>query len=76
VLYATFTVPLGNETVVTLSGTTTVRLRTWVAESELTSVTRTEKLLVPVLVGVPEMIPVLEASVSPMGSEPEAIDQA
>jgi hypothetical protein len=76
VLYAMFTVPLGNGAVVTLSGTTTVRLRTWVAESELTSVTRTEKLLVPVLVGVPEMIPVLEASVSPMGSEPEAIDQA
>ena len=38
------------------------------------AVTRTVKLEVPVAVGVPEMTPVLAASVSPAGSAPLAID--
>src|SRR5436305_12017398 len=46
-----------------------------VAVLELASVTLTVKVLVPVPVGVPEIAPELE-SVSPVGSAPEASDQA
>jgi hypothetical protein len=74
-LYATFRVPPGKEAVVRVRGPIMVRLSAWVADSEFTSVTRTEKLLVPLPVGVPETTPVLEASVSPAGREPEAMDQ-
>jgi hypothetical protein len=45
-----------------------------VAVIEFESVTRAVKLLVPVLAGVPEMTPVLAASVSPEGRPPEAMD--
>src|SRR5271166_531481 len=41
---------------------------------ELASVTCTVKLLLPVPVGVPEIIPVLGASVNPAGKLPEMID--
>ncbi len=41
----------------------------------LLSVTVTVRLLVPAVVGVPEMIPVLAVSVSPEGSVPELIPQ-
>src|SRR5262245_66350412 len=40
------------------------------------AVTRTVKFEVPVAVGVPEITPVLAASVSPAGSAPLAIDHA
>jgi hypothetical protein len=73
-LYAKFRVPLGKEPLVTLSGPIMVRLSVWVAETELESVTRTEKLLVPATVGVPEIIPVPDPSVRPAGREPEAMD--
>src|ERR1700682_3509603 len=52
-----------------------VRLRARVAVIALASVTRTVKLLVPTTVGVPEITPVLEASASPEGNVPEAMDQ-
>ena len=52
-----------------------VSLRVLVVVSELVSVTRTVKLLVPATVGVPEITPVLAASVSPVGRVPEAMDQ-
>ena len=53
----------------------TVRLSALVAVSELASVTCTVKLAVPVAVGVPEMVPVLDARVNPAGKLPERIDQ-
>ena len=45
------------------------------AVAELASVTWTVKLLVPVPVDVPEITPVVEASVSPAGRVPAVIDQ-
>ena len=39
------------------------------------SLARTVKLEVPLVVGVPEIMPVDDASESPVGSEPEARDQ-
>ena len=42
----------------------------------MASVTCTVKLAVPVAVGVPEMVPVVDASVSPAGKLPERIDHA
>ena len=53
----------------------TAILSDFVAAMELASVTRTVKLLVPVPVGVPEIIPVPGASVSPAGRVPDAMDQ-
>jgi hypothetical protein len=53
----------------------TVRLRVFVAVSKLESLTYTIKLLVPVLVGVPEITPVLGASSNPAGKVPTVIDQ-
>jgi hypothetical protein len=47
----------------------------FVAVSELASATCTVKLLVPVPVGVPEIVPVLGVSVNPVGREPEVMDQ-
>jgi hypothetical protein len=54
----------------------TVTPNDFVAVRELVSITRTVKLLVPVPVGVPEMIPVLGAIVSPAGKFPEMTDQS
>jgi len=54
----------------------TLMLRPLLAVTEFASVTRTVKLLVPDPVGVPEIAPVVEASVNPAGNVPEAIDQA
>ena len=68
-------VPFGKVVVVTVSGAATVRLSGFVAVSELTSVTWTVKLLVPVPVGVPEITPVLDARESPVGRVPEDMDQ-
>ena len=45
------------------------------AVNELASVTCTVKLLAPVPVGVPEIVPVLRPSVSPDGKAPETTDQ-
>ena len=67
--------PFDSDVVVTLNCVTTVKLSARVADTELASVTRTAKLLVPVPVGVPEITPVLEASDKPAGRVPEAIDQ-
>ncbi len=53
----------------------TVILSAVVAVWELASLTRTVKMLVPVPVGVPEITPVLVASVNPAGSVPALIDQ-
>ena len=52
-----------------------VRLSVTVAVSELASLTRTVKLLVPVPVGVPEITPVPGARANPAGKVPEMIDQ-
>jgi CxxC motif-containing protein len=70
-------VPLGKELVVIVieSDALTVRLNDFVAVNELTSVTRTVKLLVPVPVGVPEIAPVLDPSPTPAGKVPETMDQ-
>ena len=67
-LYAIFCVPLANEVVVIEGVAPTVRLSALVAASEWASVTCTVKLAVPVVVGVPEIVPVLGASVSPAGN--------
>ena len=67
--------PLGKEVVVIEGVAPTVRLSALVAVSELASVTCTVKLAVPVAVGVPEIVPVLGARVSPAGKLPEMIDQ-
>ena len=67
--------PSGNEVVVMLGGASTVTLKACVADTELASVTRTVKLLVPVPVGVPEITPVPEASDNPAGKVPAEIDQ-
>jgi len=61
--------------VVTVGGDTTLKLSDCVAIAELASLTCTVKLLVPVLVGVPEITPLLDASDSPAGRVPEAMDQ-
>ena len=53
----------------------TAILSDFVTAMELASVTRTVKLLVPVPVGVPEITPVLDASASPAGRVPDAMDQ-
>jgi hypothetical protein len=75
-VYAVFCVPFGKEVVVTVGGVVpTVMLSAFVAVAELASVTCTVKLLVPVPVGVPEITPVLEASISPAGKVPTVIDQ-
>ncbi len=44
------------------------------AVAEAASVTRTVKLLVPIVVGVPEITPVSGASDRPAGSAPEVMD--
>src|SRR5579871_4702960 len=64
----------GSEAVVTVNGAMTLMLSGPVAISEFASVNCTVKLLMPLPVGVPEIIPVLEASVSPVGSVPDAMD--
>ena len=74
-LYEALTSPAGSEVVVIPGAGKTFKLRAWVALTEKLSVTCTIKLLVPKAVGVPEIAPVLEESASPVGSEPEAIDQ-
>src|SRR5580692_7798216 len=51
-----------------------IKLNALSAVNELASLTCTVKLLAPVPVGVPEIIPVLGASVSPAGKVPESID--
>jgi hypothetical protein len=61
--------------VVTIGGSNTVRLSAFVAVDEAASVTFTVKLLVPMPVGVPEITPVLAASVSPAGRVPTEMDQ-
>jgi hypothetical protein len=55
--------------------TLTVILSDFEAVSELASVTRTVKLLVPDPLGVPEITPAAGASASPTGKVPEMIDQ-
>src|ERR1700693_845519 len=52
-----------------------VRLSALVAVCEVESVTCAVKLLVPDPVGVPEIVPVLGASVNPAGKVPERMDQ-
>jgi hypothetical protein len=61
--------------VVITNADATVMLKAFVADIAFESVTRTVKLLVPVAVGVPEITPVLAASVNPEGRTPEASDQ-
>jgi hypothetical protein len=52
-----------------------VRLSAWVVVAELASVTRTVKALVAATLGVPEIMPVAGASVSPVGRVPVEMDQ-
>jgi hypothetical protein len=72
-----FCAPPGSELVeIEIEGAPpTVMLSDLEAVSELASVTRTLKLLVPVPVGVPEIAPELGASASPAGKVPDRIDQ-
>jgi hypothetical protein len=51
-----------------------VRLSGAVTVTDAVSVTATVKLLVPVTVVVPEITPLLGASVNPVGSAPEEMD--
>lgn len=74
-LYEVVRRPLGRELVVTLGGSTTVRLNGVLADSELASVTWTVKLFGPTAVGVPEIAPVAELRDNPAGKVPEEIDQ-
>ena len=52
-----------------------VRVRAFVVVAELMSVTCTTMLLVPVVVGVPEMAPAPGNKDSPPGRVPESISQ-
>ncbi len=67
----------GKEVVVMASVATavTVMLSACVAVCDAASVTLTVKLLVPAVVGTPEMIPLAAASARPTGKLPEEIDQ-
>ena len=71
--------PLGSElgVIVMFTGADafTVMLSAWAAESDVASVILTVKLLVPDVVGVPEIVPEAAASASPLGNVPEEIDQ-
>ncbi len=53
----------------------TDRVRVCVALFWAESVTWSVMLKFPAVVGVPEMVPVLEPSVKPLGNEPEVIPQ-
>jgi len=68
-------VPAASDVVVIEGAVATLKLSALVAVNELASVTCAVKLLVPVPVGVPEITPVLDASVNPAGKMPEAMDQ-
>ena len=64
----------GNDDVLTVGNAPTVIDKDLEAETMLRlSVTVTEKLAVPVAVGVPEMTPVVVSSVRPAGSEPDNV---
>ena len=69
-LYAVFTVPVGSEVVVIVGdgGLLIVMLNLAVAVADLESVTVTEKLLDPAVVGVPVIAPLLPR-VRPAGRE-------
>ena len=68
------TVPTGSDDVVTASvGGVIARLSEAVAACEAESVVRTVNVLLPAVVGVPEIVPPLDR-VSPAGSVPLAID--
>src|SRR5712675_2645686 len=56
-------------------GALTVTLSNFVEVSKWASVTFTVKVLVPVPVGVPEITPVVDASVRPAGNVPDVRDQ-
>lgn len=77
--YAIPTIPPGSEVVVIFSELVVemVMLSAFVADicGEDVSVTLTVKDEVPDAVGVPEMTPVLAASVKPAGRVPESMDQ-
>lgn len=70
------TLPLGNDVVVIESVALIVMLRFAVAvcAGELESVTLAVKLKEPVLVGVPEIWPVLAFRLSPFGRLPELME--
>ena len=73
-LYALFTVPSGKDTVVIVGGAAMTTLRAFVTfPAEFVALT--EKLNVPIVVGVPEITPVFAFKLSPAGSVPVAIDQ-
>ena len=77
-LYAVFWVAFGKEVVVIDGGLVwalTVMLNTWLAVCVSASVTWTVKPFVPLVTGVPEIVPVVGSSESPVGRLPEVIDQ-
>ena len=69
-----FCVPFSNDVVVIEGEVAMVMLSVFVATCELASVTCTVKELVPVPVGVPEIMPVLDANVNPAGKLPTVMD--
>ena len=73
-LYALFTVPSGREAVVIVGGAVMTMLRVFVPfPAEFVALT--EKLNVPIVVGVPEMTPVVSFKLRPAGSVRLEIDQ-
>jgi hypothetical protein len=73
-LYTAPTVAPGKVVVVTMGTTLTIIDKFWSSNAVPASVTRTVKLAVPAVVGVPEMIPVLAARLKPAGKVPVVID--
>jgi len=77
--YGEPTVPSGKEDVVMANAGSILMLRSlsadWVFGKEK-KLTRTLKLDVPTVVGVPLMVPVAESSNRPDGSDPETMDQS
>ena len=73
-LYALFTVPSGSETVVIVGGAAMTMLRELVPfPAEFVALT--EKVNVPIVVGVPEITPVVSFKIRPAGSVRLEIDQ-
>ena len=72
------TVPLASDEVVTVGGCAAAAIVTLSAFEPVllfASLTCAVNDAVPEVVGVPEMVPVVEFSASPVGNAPEMIDQ-
>src|SRR6185436_15093561 len=67
-------VPPGKDVVVIASAGAIVNVNAFVGAAPALSTTRTVKLLVPAVVGVPDMTPVLVLILNPSGRDPADMD--